>query len=323
MPDSGRPPFDQPDHEELARTERFIDALATRQPVEFDDVGDSRNPGDRALAGLLEDWRDELRFPSGRRSEMEPYSELEVVAALNRGLAARRRIRHGLALIGSVAATVLGIGGFSAMVSDAQPGDALYGVHTMLFGEQPSVHDDRIALSAKTDLDVVQRMITQGEWDQAQVKLAAVNDSVQTVNDSYRKQDLIDQVNLLIAKVVNHDPYATVSPSSLSNAEVAPVTGTTAEATASATTPDASATAMPPSPSTTDPAASLSPTSPPDSGGAPAAGVTGAPSAAMSPPVMSPPVSGGAPAAGATSTPTAAPSVDSGTTSQQANPGAG
>jgi hypothetical protein len=217
-----------------------------------------------------------------------------------------------------VAATVLGIGGFSAMVSDAQPGDALYGVHTMLFGEQPSVHDDRIALSAKTDLDVVQRMITQGEWDQAQVKLAAVNDSVQTVNDSYRKQDLIDQVNLLIAKVVNHDPYATVSPSSLSNAEVAPVTGTTAEATASATTPDASATAMPPSPSTTDPAASLSPTSPPDSGGAPAAGVTGAPSAAMSPPV-----SGGAPAAGATSTPTAAPSVDSGTTSQQANPGAG
>jgi len=45
----------------LARTERFIDALAARQPVEFDDAGDCGDRGDRELAGLLEDWRDELR----------------------------------------------------------------------------------------------------------------------------------------------------------------------------------------------------------------------------------------------------------------------
>lgn len=318
MPDLSRPPFDQTDPEELARTERFIDALALRQPVEFDDVVDSGDPGDRALAGLLEDWRDELRSPSAWRSEMEVCSELEAVAALNRGLAARRRIRSGLALIGSVAATVLGIGGFGAIVGDAQPGDALYGIHTVLFGEQPSVHDDRIALSAKTDLDVVQRMITQGEWDQAQIKLAAVNDSVQTVNDSYRKQDLIDQVNLLNAKVVNRDPNATVSPSSLSNPEVAPVTETTAEATVSTTTSDASSTAMSPSPSATDPTADLSAPSPPDSSAAPGGSVTVTPTMAASSPdsIPTPPPS-------ATSTPTAAPSGDSGTTTQQANPSAG
>jgi hypothetical protein len=292
MPDSGRPPFDQPDPDELARTERFIDALATRQPVEFGDdrdQADHGDPGDRALAGLLEDWRDELRSPSTRRSEMELCSELaalEALAALNRGFVPRRRIRRRLALIGSVAATVLGIGGFGAMVGDAQPGDAVYGVHTMLFGELPSVHDDRIALSAKTDLDVVQQMITQGQWDKAQDKLAAVSDSVQTVNDSDRKHDLIDQVNLLNVKVANRDPNATMSPSSLPNPEVAPVTGTStpvtgtiAEVTASATTSDASA--------------------------------------------ASPPVSSAAPAVSVTSTPAMAPSGDPGTTTQQPNPGAG
>jgi hypothetical protein len=325
MPDSGRPPFDQPDPDELARTERFIDAVATRQPVEFGDVGEHGDPGDRALAGLLEDWRDELRSPSARRSELETCSELEAVAALNRGLAARRRIRRGLALIGSLAATVLGVGGFGAMVGDAQPGDALYGVHTMLFGELPSVHDDQIALSAKTDLDLVQEMITQGQWDQAQDKLAAVSDSVQTVNDSDRKQDLIDQVNLLNAKVANRNPNATVSSSSLSNPEVAPVigtttpvTGTTAEVTASATTSDASATAMSPSPSTTDPTASLSATGPPVSSAAPAVGVTSTPTV-----VTSSPVSSAAPAVGVTSTPTPATSGDPGTTTQQPSPGTG
>jgi Anti-sigma-D factor RsdA to sigma factor binding region len=300
MPDSGRPSFDQPDPDELARTERLIDALATRQPVEFEDVGDHGDPGDRALAALLEDWRDELTSPSADAV----CSELEVVGALNRGLASRRRIRGGLALIGSVAAAVLGIGGFGAMVGGAQPGEAFYGIHTLLFGELPSVHDDRIALSAKTDLDVVQQMITQGQWDQAQNKLAAVSDSVQTVNDSDRKHDLIDQVNLLNAKVANRNPDATVLPSSLSNPEVAPVTGTTtpvtgttAEATASATSSDASATAMSSSPSTTDPAAGLASTSSS--------------------------VSGAAPAAGVTATSTAVTPGDLGTTSRQPNPGAG
>jgi anti-sigma-D factor RsdA-like protein len=304
MPDSARPPFDQPDPDELARTERFIDALATRQSVDFGDVEDHGDLGDRELAGLLEDWRDELRSPCARRSELETCSQLEAVAALNRGLAARRRIRRGFALIGSVAATVLGIGGFGAMVGGAQPGDALYGVHTMLFGELPSVHDDRIALSAKTDLNLVQQMITQGQWDQAQDKLAAVSDSVQTVNDSDRKQDLIAQVNSLNTKVTNRDPNAMASPSSLSNPEVAgtttPVIGTTAELTASVTTSDASATATSPSPSTTDPSASLWATSPP--------------------------VSSVAPATGMTTTPTAAPSGGPGattTTTQQPNPGAG
>jgi hypothetical protein len=207
MADFGRTPADQPALGELARIDRFVDALAAREPVEFAD------PGDDVLAALLEEWRDELRWP--------PASALvspdEAVAALNNGLAAARDRRRVLASIGSVAAAVLAFGGFGAMVGDARPGDPLYGIHTMLFGEPPSVHDEQIELSAKTELAKVQQMIAQGQWDQAQDRLAAVNDTVQTVNDTTRKQNLIDQVNQLNAKVVTHDPNATVAPSSVPN----------------------------------------------------------------------------------------------------------
>ena len=69
------------------------------------------------------------------------------------------------------------------MMGGAQPGDTLYGVHTKLLGEPPSVHDERIAQSANTELDRVEQMIALGQWDEAQDKLAAVSDRVQTVKD--------------------------------------------------------------------------------------------------------------------------------------------
>ena len=187
-------PFDQPNLDAVARTDRFIDALANREPVEFG-----------ALAGLFEDWRDELRAPVPRGL----CTEREAVGALNRGLAARRRRRRNMTLVGTLAATLLSIGGFVAVMGEAQPGDTLYGVHTKVFGEPASVHDERIASSAQTDLNQVEQMITLGRWDEAQDKLDAVTDRVQTVRDGDRKQDLIDKVNLLHAKVANRDPNTT------------------------------------------------------------------------------------------------------------------
>jgi Anti-sigma-D factor RsdA to sigma factor binding region len=207
-------PFDQPNLAAVGRAERFIDALAKRQPVEFADVTDLGDTGDRALAGLLEDWRDELRAPVPRG--MCP--EREAVAAFNRGLAARRRRRRSMTLVGTLAATLLGIGGFVAVMGEAQPGDTLYGVHTKVFGEPASVRDERIASSAQTDLDLVEQMIALGQWDEAQDKLDAVSDRVQTVKDGDRKQDLIDKMNLLHAKVANRDPNARPAPSLLPTA---------------------------------------------------------------------------------------------------------
>lgn len=196
------PDFSQPDLAAVARTDRLLDALATRSPVDLSE------PGDEALAALLADWRDDLRWPPASAL----VSDREALAALQQGLAERPPNRRRLALAGSVAAAVLTLGGFGAMVGGAQPGDALFGVHTLLFGEPASVHDDRVELAAKTEIEQVQQMINQGQWAQAQDKLASLSTSVQSVNDSTRKQNLIDQVNQLNAKVSTRDPNATAAP---------------------------------------------------------------------------------------------------------------
>ena len=103
------------------------------------------------------------------------------------------------------------LSGFGAMVVEARPGDTLYGLHAMVFNE-PRVKDDQIALSAKADLAKVEELISQGQWSQAQNQLAQVSTSVQGLNDGGRRQDLIDEVNLLNTRVESRNPNATLPP---------------------------------------------------------------------------------------------------------------
>ena len=212
MPDFGRSPRDsgEPSLDAIARADRFIDALAAEQPVA------SNDPGDLALASLLEGWRDDAR----RSPATGLVSEQEAAAAVRAGTVTRKRAHRGLTLVGSVAAALLCIGGFGAVVVGAHPGDAMYGLRTTLFGEPQSVRDDRVALAAQTELNQVQDMIARGDWEQAQDKLEAVTTAVQTVNDADRKQELIDEWNRLNVKVETRDPDATVPPSSPPNPEV-------------------------------------------------------------------------------------------------------
>jgi hypothetical protein len=203
MPDFGYALPDQPALDELARTDLLLDALAERQPVDIED------PSDDALAALLADWRDDLRWPPASAL----VSPEEAVEALRTGIADRRRGRRGLATIGSVAATLLVLSGFGAVVVEARPGDTLYGLHAMFFDE-PRVNEDQITLSAKADLAKVQQMIDKGQWDQAQNQLAEVSSTVQSMNDGAGRHDLMDQVNLLNTKVEARDPNATLPPNS-------------------------------------------------------------------------------------------------------------
>jgi anti-sigma-D factor RsdA-like protein len=209
MSESTHSPFDQPDPGAVGRTERFIDALARREPIDVGEVGYWE------LAGLLENWRDELRAPAPRGV----FPERAAVAALDRALADRRRLRRRMALAGSLAAALLSVGGFVAMMGEAKPGDTLYGVHTRVLGEPVSVHDERIARSAQDDLDSVEEMIALGQWDQAQHKLASVSDRVQAVKNNDRKQGLVERVNVLNAKVASRDRTATLFPDQPPNSE--------------------------------------------------------------------------------------------------------
>jgi hypothetical protein len=195
--------FDPVAADVLIRTDRFIDVLAAGLAVGTADV----DREDDVLAALLGEWRDELRRPPAPT----PAPDDAALAALDSARAVWADRRRKLTLATSAAAAVLAFGGVGVMVGDAQPGGPLYSVHTVLFGQAP-VDDDQIVLTANNELAEVQQMIAQGRWDQAQGKLAAVNDSVQNLNDNNRKHRLIDQVNRLNAKVATRDPDATVPP---------------------------------------------------------------------------------------------------------------
>lgn len=214
--------------DDVARTDLFFDALAERHSIDFDD------PRDDMLAALLEEWRDDLRWPPASAL----VSQEEALEALHTGIAERRRTRRGLSAIGSVAATLLVLSGLGAVVADARPGQALYSLHSMFF-DAPRVNNDQIVLSAKAELAKVQQMIAQGQWDQAEDQLAEVSSSVQSMDDDHRRNDLMNQVNLLNTKVETHDPNATLP------APEAGQTGPAAATTSTTTTPPVDSTTVP------------------------------------------------------------------------------
>ncbi len=231
--------------EAIAQSDALLDAIA----------GERRfTPGDsdeQALAALLEGWRDGVRRPPIDHI----LSEDEATTALQRGRVqgpetsrrADKSARRGLTLVASTAAAVLAIGGFGAVVAGSGPGDSLYGLKTALFGEKTSVRDDKVALAAQTEMAQVKQLIDNGDWDQAQQKLAAVSTQVQSVDDVGTKTDLIQQWNELSVKVGTRDAAATLPsaapgepaappPPGVTLMELPAVTTTTETTTSPATT---------------------------------------------------------------------------------------
>ena len=204
MPDFGRwiNSGGDPSLNEINRTDQFLDALAGQQPVYATDRGEAE------LAQLLTGWRDDVRET--------PMSDVltmqDAVAALDRVSSPGRRRRVSLAVVGSAAAAVLCLGGFGAVIAGSGPGDALYGLRSVLFGEQEQTRDDAVALAAQTEMQQVQKLIEQGDWQGAQAKLEAVTTTVATVGDDQRKAELVSQWQELSVKVEAQDPAATVAP---------------------------------------------------------------------------------------------------------------
>src|SRR3984893_13768596 len=203
MPDFGRWSANggDPSLNEINRTDRFLDALAPQRPVY------STDPGEAELAQLLAGWRDDVRTPP----LMSPVTPRDASVALRRALDARKRTRTSMAVVGSVAAVVLCLGGFGAVVAGAGPGDALYGLHTTLFGEQKQTRGDAVMLASQ-QLAEVQQLIDKGQWDAAQNKLQTLTTTVATVNDVQQKQQLVTQWQDLTVKVDAKDPNATLPP---------------------------------------------------------------------------------------------------------------
>ncbi len=147
----------------IARTDRYLDALASEEPVYATD------PADAELANLMGGWRDEVRRPPA--TGVATQRDAEII--LQRAVGARRRTRMSMAVAGSVAASLLCLGGFGAVVYGAGPGDSLYGLRTALFGEQQETRADQVALAAQ-QMQEVQQLINEGKWDAAQEKLETI-----------------------------------------------------------------------------------------------------------------------------------------------------
>jgi hypothetical protein len=204
MPDFGRWTSNggDPSLNEINRTDRFLDALASQQAVY------STDPGEAELAHLLAGWRDEVRDPP-LRAVVTPR---DAVIALDRATTTRKRRRTSMAVVGSLAAAVLCLGGFGAVIAGAGPGDPLYGLRTMLFGEQTQAPRTDAVNLASQQLAEVQQLIDQGQWDAAQDKLETLTTTVATVNDVEQKQELVEQWQDLTVKVETKDVNATVPP---------------------------------------------------------------------------------------------------------------
>jgi Anti-sigma-D factor RsdA to sigma factor binding region len=274
MPDFGRwTNGGDPSLNEINRTDRFLDALANQQPVY------STDPSEAELAQLMAGWRDEIRTPP----LMSPVTPRDAVVAFDNARASRRRSRMTLALVGSTAAAVLCLGGFVSVVAGAGPGDTLYGLRTMIFGEQQATRDDAVVLAAQTQMAEVQQLIDQGQWDAAQAKLETLTTTVATVDDVERKEELVSEWQQLTVKVEAQDPAATIPPNVPppvfpdvpavvldTTTSTSPSDTTTSSETTTSTSPSETTTTTSPSETTTtspsETTTTSAPTSPPVQG---------------------------------------------------------
>jgi len=267
MPDSSRwNNGGDPSLDEINRADRFFEALAAKQPAYPTDHAEAE------LAFLFSTLRDDVRDAP----ITSPVSLGAAVDALDGGLAKDRGSRRSLAVVGSVAAAMLCIGGFGTAVYGAGPGDSLYGMRTALFGQHEETRDDQVSL-ASAQLQQVQQLIDDGQWEEAQSKLVAVSSTVQDVGPVEQKQQLVEQWNALTYKVVEQNPAATLPPgeplpalpsSPLTWLPVPVVENTPSSDTTTTQGSDTStseSTTTSPSTSETSPTPPTSPTSPTDS----------------------------------------------------------
>ena len=189
-----------PSLNDINRVDRFFDALGSKETAYSTDHAEAE------LSFLLADWRDEIRDPP----VTVPVTTRDAAAALRGGLTSRKRSRTSFALVGSVAAALLCLGGFGAAVFGSGPGDAFYGIRTTLFGQQ-QVRDDQVAL-ASAEIATGAAADRPGPVGAGAEQARRAEHHRAERRCGRQKHDLIEQWNALTYKVVEQDPAATLPP---------------------------------------------------------------------------------------------------------------
>ncbi|MEV6771396.1 anti-sigma-D factor RsdA [Nocardia sp. NPDC051030] len=202
----------------VRRDDALIEAIAGDGPVQTGTTEEYQ------LAALLANWRAEIvaePMPAGPDLD-------SIVAAVNQEIGARQarvgarnsgRLRLLRPIAGAAAGLALVIGGLTAFSYSAQPGDPLWRVKEVVFSEQAQT---TVVQRADSDLVQAQNLIDQGKPEQAKALMESAANNAGQVNDTTKKDDLVDRWQQLFAQLQTKAPEVAASL-----LPVAPTTTTT------------------------------------------------------------------------------------------------
>ncbi|QNG19564.1 type IV secretion protein Rhs [Rhodococcus triatomae] len=151
------------------------------------------------LALLLTDWRNSIvsePLPAGPSLD-------EALAAVERSRpSARLRLLRPIA--GAAAAVAVALGGATILSYDAEPGDPLWAVKSVVFSSQA---DSTMAkMDARSQLEQAERLIAEGNGAAARSMLATAAERATGVRDSGQRDELEDWRGRLAAELETTDP---------------------------------------------------------------------------------------------------------------------
>ncbi|WP_067818829.1 anti-sigma-D factor RsdA [Nocardia inohanensis] len=181
----------------VRRDDALIDAISGDGPVQTGTAEEYQ------LAALLANWRAEIvaePMPAGPDLDT-------IVAAVNQEIGARTarinahaggRLRLVRPILGAAAAIALVIGGLTAFSYNAAPGDPLWRIKEVVFSEQAQT---TVVARADGDLIEAQKLIEQGKPQEAAIVMERAQANASQVNDSGKKDDLLDRWQALLAQL--------------------------------------------------------------------------------------------------------------------------
>ncbi|MEV0945888.1 anti-sigma-D factor RsdA [Rhodococcus sp. NPDC049939] len=254
---NGNPNADLPEDDEpvdvaaVRRDDSLIDAIASDGPVATD------SPEQYELALLLTNWRSDIE---AKPIPAEPALD-DVIAAMgtaktrSAGSVVRGKLFLLRPIAGAAAAIAVIMGGATIFSYNAEPGDPLWGVKSVVFSQQAESTVARIDTTSQ--LEEAERMIAAGDAPRARDMLANAADRAGGVREPEVRSELDGWRSQLAAEV---DRIAPTTPPE----ETTPPVPTTTDESPEATEPSSTA---PETSDSTVPSSSPSPSSAAATGG--------------------------------------------------------
>ncbi|PBC49927.1 type IV secretion protein Rhs [Rhodococcus sp. ACS1] len=209
-PDADLPGDDAPvDVAAVRRDDALIDAIAGGGPVATD------SPEQDQLALLLTNWRADIvstPMPTGPLLD-DVIAAIDASDARSARSAARGKLRLLRPIAGAVAAIAVVMGGATIFSYNAEPGDPLWSVKSVVFSQQA---DSTVAqIDTTSQLQEAERLIAAGDAESAKNLLDGAADRAGEVRDADTRNELDAWRAKLAAeleKIAPTPPPATTTP---------------------------------------------------------------------------------------------------------------